>query len=123
MRVEEIMTTPVNSIDRNTSIKDIKDLFTLKGIHALPVVEEGGTISGIITVSDIASADYNVQIAEDIMTDRVHIVLPNNKVSDAANMMVKNKVQHLVVMNEGEVVGMISSMDIVRLYAVENVVG
>jgi signal-transduction protein with cAMP-binding, CBS, and nucleotidyltransferase domain len=40
-------------------------------------------------------------------------------VKDAANMMVKNGLHHLVVMEDGDVVGMISSLDIVALYAGE----
>ena len=123
MRVEEIMCSPAEFIDRNLSIAEVKDLFSLKDVHAFPVLEDDGTISGIITLSDVALAGNDVQLAEDIMTDRVHVVLPNNKVPDAANAMVKNKVEHLVVMNEGKVVGMLSAMDIVRLYVVENVPG
>jgi len=51
------------------------------------------------------------------MSDRVHNVLKNNRVQDAAAMMVKNNVHHLVVMEDGKVIGMISSMDIVKVFA------
>ena len=53
------------------------------------------------------------------MSDRVHILLKNNRVKDAAGVMAKNDVHHLVVMEDGDVVGMLSSMDIVRVYAEE----
>jgi len=53
----------------------------------------------------------------DIMSDRVHIVLKNNRLKDAAAVMTKHAVHHLVVMEDGDVVGMISSMDIVAIYA------
>ena len=51
------------------------------------------------------------------MSDRVHIVLRNNQVKDAAKVMVKHGVHHLVVMEDGKVIGMISSMDIIKVYA------
>lgn len=114
------MSVPVKFTDRNTRIEDVKILFDLDGVHALPVLEDDGTISGIITSTDLARRGNDEEIVEDLMTDRVHIVLPNNRVQDAANLMVKNKIHHLVVMEKGEVVGMLSSMDIVRLYAVEH---
>ncbi|MFT6281955.1 MAG: CBS domain-containing protein [Salibacteraceae bacterium] len=53
------------------------------------------------------------------MTDRVHIVLKNNRVKDAARIMSKNDVHHLVVMEDGNVVGMLSAMDIVKVYREE----
>ena len=51
------------------------------------------------------------------MSERVHIVLKNNRVVDAAAMMVKNSVHHLVVMEDGQVVGMVSSLDILKAYS------
>ncbi len=51
------------------------------------------------------------------MSDRVHIVLKNNRVQDAAGIMVKHNVHHLVVMEDGQVVGIVSSMDIMKVYA------
>lgn len=117
MRVEEVMSTPVVITQRNIKITHIKDLFGRKDIHALPVLEEDGTISGIITSSDVAKHKNDEGIVEDIMSDRVHIVLKNNRLKDAAATMTKHGVHHLVVMEDGNVVGMISSMDVVKVYA------
>ena len=50
------------------------------------------------------------------MSERVHIVLKNNRVVDAAAIMVKHKVHHLVVMEDGEVVGIKSSFDILKVF-------
>ena len=77
------------------------------------------TISGIVSVSDVIKSQDGHSIVQDIMSDRVHIALKNNRVKDAAGMMAKNDVHHLVVMEEGKVVGMLSAMDIVRVYAEE----
>lgn len=120
MRVEEIMTSPVVVTYRENAINNVRSLFERRGISAAPVLEKDGTISGIISSNDLARVKDDSAIVEDFMSDRVHIVLPNNRVIDAANMMIKNSVHHLVVMENGEVRGMVSSMDIVRVYAVEN---
>lgn len=111
------MSTPVVITQRNVSIGHLKSMLTRKNISAVPVLEPGGTISGIVSVSDVLAAKDEDQIVQDIMSDRVHIVLKNNRVQDAAGMMVKNDVHHLVVMEDGQVVGMVSALDIVAVYA------
>jgi len=115
MRVEEIMSCPVTVTNRNNKIGHLKDLIARKNINAVPVLEMDGTITGIISTNDIATCHDENELVQNIMTDRVHIVLKNNRVVDAAAIMVKNKVHHLVVMEEGEVVGMISSFDILNV--------
>ncbi|SRR5690606_3403125 len=117
MRVEEIMSVPVTVTKRNNKVTYLKDLLSRKNINALPVLEEDGTITGIVSSSDVAKCHDENELIQNIMSDRVHIVLKNNRVKDAAAMMVKNNVHHLVVMEEGNVVGMISSMDIIKVYA------
>ncbi|PWL33095.1 MAG: hypothetical protein DCO96_01715 [Fluviicola sp. XM-24bin1] len=117
MRIEDYMSSPVMITQRNVSIKHLKEMLTRKGLSAVPVLEEDGTITGIVTSSDLVQATNDDAVVQDIMSDRVHIAMKNNRLKDAAGMMVKNKVHHLVVMEEGNVVGMISSMDIMKVFA------
>ena len=119
MRVEHLMTSPVVITQRNVKIHHLKGMFARKHIGAVPVLEDDGTISGIVSASDIVAASDEDVFVEDIMSDRVHIVLKNNRVKDAAGMMVKNNVHHLVVMEDGNVVGILSALDIVRVYSEE----
>lgn len=119
MRVEHLMSTPVIITQRNVSIKHLKELLSRRHISAVPVLEDDGTISGIVSTSDVLGADDETMKVGDIMSDRVHIALKNNRVKDAAGMMAKNNVHHIVVMEDGDVVGMLSALDIVRVYAEE----
>lgn len=117
MHVEEIMSSPVVITQRNVKVGHLRDMFSRKGINAVPVLEEDGTISGIVSSFDLARCHDDGLAVQDIMSTRVHIVLRNNRLKDAAGMMVKNHVHHLVVMHEGVVVGMISSMDLMRHFS------
>ncbi|MCH9822048.1 MAG: CBS domain-containing protein [Bacteroidetes bacterium] len=55
---------------------------------------------------------------KDVMnTSSVHVVHIDSSAQAAANMMLKHKVHHIVVMDEGEIKGMLSSLDFVRLVA------
>lgn len=117
MRIEEIMSCPVTVTNRNNKISHLKDLISRKNINAFPVLEEDGTITGIISTIDVAKCHDENEIVQNIMSDRVHIVMKNNQVKDAASMMIKNNVHHLVVMENGQVVGMVSSFDIIKTIA------
>ena len=117
MRVEEIMSVPVTITNRNNKVTYLKDLLSRKNINALPVLEEDGTITGIVSSSDVAKCHDENELVQNIMSNRVHIVVKNNRVKDAAAIMVKNNVHHLVVMEDGKVVGMVSSMDIIKVYS------
>lgn len=119
MRVEEIMSSPVVITQRNVRVKHLKETFDRKKVNAMPVLEPDGTISGIVSVRDLILADEE-SLVQDIMTDRVHILLRNNRVSDAAKLMVGSGVHHLVVMEDGKVIGIVSSLDIVNQYALTN---
>lgn len=117
MRVEDVMSSPVVVVKNDVKVQYLKDLFGRKKINAVPVLEDDGTISGIVSSSDVARCHDDCLLVKDIKSGHVHIALKSNRVKDAAAMMVKNNVHHLVVMEEGNVVGMISSMDIVKIFA------
>ena len=119
MRVEEIMSTPVVFTNPTVKVQFLKDTFKRKGIHAVPVLEPDGTIAGIVTSSDLLAVHNETLLVRQVMTPKVHISLRTNRVKDAAKTMAKHDVHHMVVMEEGKIIGMISSMDIVKVYAEE----
>lgn len=114
MNVHEIMSSPVVVTRKGSQLKHTRDLFARKGINAIPVLAEDGVIQGIISAADVAKAHNDETLVEEIMTDKVHVVMKNNRVQDAAKTMLKHGVHHLVVMEEGEVIGMVSSLDIIK---------
>ena len=118
MQVADIMISPVVFTQKKVTVASLKKMLSRKQINAVPVIdEENESISGIISTSNIiACSDESITVGE-LMSDFVHVVMPTNRVKDAARTMVKHGVHHLVVMGEGKVVGMLSSMDIMKVYA------
>lgn len=114
MNIHEIMSSPVVVTRKGSRLKHTRDLFARKGINAVPVLAEDGVIQGIISAADVAKSHNDETLVEEIMTDKVHVVMKNNRVQDAAKTMLKHGVHHLVVMEEGKVVGMVSSLDIIK---------
>ncbi len=117
MQVSDIMVSPVVVTQKNKTVKHVRGLIERKSINAIPVLTIDGEIDGIITSNDIAREANDEQLVESIMTTKTYVVGVNSGVQDAAKMMDKHHVHHLVVMDEGQVVGILSSMDFVKIVA------
>ena len=128
IRVKDIMSAPVTVALIEDNILEIRTLMKEKGIHAIPIVsctndtikvEE--TLKGIITSNDINEEISDDATIEDVMTTiPIHVVHVDSSVKSAAKAMLKHHVHHIVVMDDGEIKGMISSLDFVKLIAEHN---
>ena len=119
MKVSDIMISPVIVTQKTRSVGHVKELLERKHINAIPVLSMEGEIEGIITATDVVREVNDDTLVERIMTTKTHVVGVESGVQDAAKMLLKHKVHHLVVMDEGQVVGIVSSMDFVSIVASE----
>lgn len=121
IQVKDFMTTAVIAVDGRTKIGEIRDIMQREKIHALPIVynTDGNiVVLGIVTSSDLCcQVDNNLPVEEAVELKKVHVLPTNASAKSAADMMIKHHVHHLVVMGNGKLVGMISSLDFVKLVA------
>ena len=124
-QVKDFMSAPVTTATEGHSVLEIRILMKEKEIHAIPIVSYTNdklkvemTIKGIITATDINKEVSEDTTVADIMTSSsIHVVHPDSSAKAAAKMMLRHKVHHIIVMVEGEIKGMISSLDFVKLVA------
>ena len=125
IQVKDFMSTPITTATGENSVLEIRELMKEKGIHAIPIVSYTNdklkvemTIRGIITATDINKKVSENATVEDVMnSSSVHVIHVDSGAQSAAKMMLRHHVHHLVVMDEGEILGMISSLDFVKLVA------
>lgn len=124
IQVKDFMSAPVLTATEKNSIGQIRALMDRKGVHAIPIIEYSKklpqnevTIKGIVTVTDLSDDLDNHAHIKAVMTPKVYIIHKDSSAQSAAKMMLKQKVHHLVVMDEGKIVGIISSLDFVTLVA------
>lgn len=119
IQVKDIMSVPAASCDLNADVSRVRIMMDEFGYGAMPVVEEIKGIKhirGIVTVKNLSGVYANIGVKQ-VMTEKVVVVLPEASAQSAAKLMVKKKIHHLVVMEEGTIIGMLSSADFVRLVA------
>ena len=114
MKANEIMSVPVITTNSTSKLSSVKELFKKHNISSAPVVSESGEIEGIITSSDI-SAIYNEELTvRNVMTHKPFVYAINARVQDVAKKMLDENIHHIIVMDNGKIEGMISSLDVIR---------
>lgn len=125
VQVKDFMSPQVTTAIGENSVEEIRSLMKEKNIHAIPIVsystdqvDAKKTIRGIITATDINMEIHNDALVKDIMTEtNVQVVHSTSSAQAAAKMMLRNHIHHVVVMDDGEITGIISAFDFVKLVA------
>jgi CBS domain-containing protein len=107
------------SVAPQATVFDAIKLMSEKNIGALPVVS-GGTLVGIFTERDytrkialLGKSSKNTQVRE-IISSEVISVAPDESVEECMLLMTENRVRHLPVVQNRELVGIISIGDLVN---------
>jgi CBS domain-containing protein len=119
-RVGDVMTRDVLCVEADASVADVVRLLATACISALPVVDELGRPIGVVAQSDIIDAlaqqrDLALQPVGEVMTRLPIVVREGDTVEHAARLLVVDGIHHLpVVSGSGLVVGVLSSLDLLR---------
>jgi len=116
------MRQPVATMNLPAQVGEVRDLMNQKNCHIIPLVTVNGkeeiTLQGIITSDDLIGVyDDTVDVQQVMTKNVVHMTQPDADAQTAARIMMENQIHHLVVIDEGRIVGVISSLDFVKLVA------
>jgi len=122
LRISDIMTTNVITARPDETIVDVARKMAENRIGCVVVVDEKGTIIGIVTEGDIVrrvvarGLDPSETIVETVMTRNPVTIFEDATLAAAAELMRQKGIGHLPVVNErGKLVGIITRSDIVRI--------
>lgn len=132
--VADVMTRDVVRVAPDTPYKDIVDFVVGEAISAVPVVDGGGTLVGVVSEADLLrkqefhGADlapsrraHRVgwrkaagETARDVMTGPVVTIAPDVPVTEAAGRLLRSGLRRLFVVDGGRLVGVLARRDILR---------
>jgi CBS-domain-containing membrane protein len=140
----DVMTRDVITVKKETTIRELAELFAQHRISSAPVVDNNGGMIGIVTETDLIEQDKNLHIPTvislfdwviylesdkkfekelnkmtgqtvgDIFTQKVETVTPATPVSDVADIMSSRKINAIPVVEENKVVGIVARIDLIR---------
>lgn len=122
----EIMSGRMETINLLNSAKEAAVKMADKNVSSLVVVDDNGSVVGIMTerdlvrrvcTKDLPSRSVTIQ---NVISSPIKTVLTKTPVDEAADIMLRNRLRHLVVTDDAlEPVGIVSATDIVA-YLREN---
>jgi CBS domain-containing protein len=115
VKVAQIMVPDVVTIQKHHTVGHAREVLHRNGVHALPVVEADGEVAGIVSSHDLASDLKGSTPISKVMTSRVYTIPRYNDVHHAARLMRNHRIHHVVVTHNREVVGVLSSFDLLKL--------
>lgn len=114
-RVVQVMTRDPVTVAPQDSLTAVKARMESGGFHHLPVVN-GDQLVGIISHSDLpldrVRRDAAADRVADVMTVDPVTVTPDTSVVEAVQLMVANEIGSLPVLEEGKLVGIVTTRDI-----------
>ena len=122
MLVRDGMTASAVTVGPSHSLKDAAEAMAQRNVGAAIVVDPEQPGPGIITERDIlrsvaAGEDPSVERVAAHLTSTLVFAAPDWSLEEAAAAMVRGKFRHLIVIESGEVVGILSVRDIVRVWS------
>ncbi|HIQ24053.1 MAG TPA: CBS domain-containing protein [Pyrodictium delaneyi] len=122
LRISDVMTVNVITSRPDETVVDAARKMAENDVGSVVVVDDKGTIIGIVTEGDIVrrvvarGLDPSKTLVGDIMTRNPVTIYEDATLAAAAEYMREKGIGHLPVVNEhGRLVGIISRSDIVRL--------
>jgi len=141
MVARDIMTTRVVTVGPETPVEEIARLLLSHHISAVPVVDAGGRLAGIVSEGDLMrrpetaterhpswwlrlvadsetlAREYTKthgRHASDVMTDRVVTVSEETPVAEIARLLEERRIKRVPVVRDGRVAGIVSRADLLR---------
>jgi CBS domain-containing membrane protein len=130
LRVRDVMSADVTTLKRNDELMIADDVMRLGRIRHLPVVDDDGTVVGIVSQRDLfrsalaraigygefaQSRVMKLLKVKEVMTTEVVTIGPDASLEEAARVMWKRKLGCLVVLEGERLVGILTEGDFVRL--------
>jgi CBS domain-containing protein len=146
MKVRDVMTREVVAADPDTTVNLVARLMADKAISGVPVVEDERVV-GIVTELDLIVRNTRLEppaffqlldaripletpghyrerlrhmlgtLARDVMTEKVVTIGPDEDLEALAELMVKQRVNPVPVVEDGRLVGIVARSDIIAMMA------
>ncbi|OGT77998.1 MAG: hypothetical protein A3J35_07235 [Gammaproteobacteria bacterium RIFCSPLOWO2_02_FULL_52_10] len=109
----------IHAISPNATVFEAITLMSTLGVGALLVLE-GNRLVGVISERDytrkviLKGRSSASTLVQEIMTNKVVCVSPDNNIAECMRLMTENHIRHLPVIEKSMVVGVITIMDVIK---------
>ena len=126
LTAQELMSSPVRTIRPNTTITEAQRILLRYGHAGLSVVDEQDQLVGVVSRRDIDLAlhhGFGHAPVKGYMTQNVKTITPQTSMPEIQSLMVTYDIGRLPVLQEGQLVGIVTRTDVLRQLHQENGIG
>lgn len=116
VKVRDIMSRELRVVSPETTLPEIMNLMFREKHRGYPVME-GGRLAGIVTISDVQKVPEDrraTAVVGDVMVKAIYVIEPNSDAAEAMKKMMERQIRRLPVMEDGQLVGIVSRSDLLR---------
>jgi signal-transduction protein with cAMP-binding, CBS, and nucleotidyltransferase domain len=124
MYVREGMSTTILTVGPGHTLRHAARLMDERSVGAAVVLDPDADGPGIITERDVLQSvargqDPDAECVSEHLTRTIAVAAPGWSLEQAAAEMVRRRIRHLLVVDGGEIVGVLSMRDIVRCWTTD----
>jgi CBS domain-containing protein len=119
----DVMQSDILTVTPETPVLDIHRMFVEEEIHGAPVVDDDGTVCGVVSSLDLLrivrdelepSAGEDEPTARDAMSRELVSVPSSATISEIANVMRSQRIHRVLVIDNKELLGVITTFDLLQ---------
>ena len=110
----------VTTVRTGSTMNDVVTMLAEQRIGAVPVSDDGRTLSGILSERDVvrgiaagAGNGFGDMRVDELMTSTVHTCSPEATLSEVMTLMNERRIRHVPVVEDGALVGILSIRDLI----------
>lgn len=118
--IRDIMSRDVFTLKDTASIDDVIQEMKEKDVGGFPIINGEEKVVGIVEEKDIVKTIAGAvtgEYVEDLMTTDLITITPGTTIKDTCRFMIVNDIRRLPVIQEDELIGLITTTDILRYFA------
>ena len=117
--ISKILSRDCITVQHGQTLRDIAKILTENSIGAVPVVDDSGSLVGILSERDLVQSlpqdiDLDTHKAADLMTTDLIVTSIEVSSSDLMKLMTEHKIRHIPIVNEEGLLGIVSIGDVVK---------
>ena len=119
--IASMMTQQIWSVGIDDTVQEVEKAMVSNRLSMVPVRDENGAVVGVVSSADILrfhaeKKDPTAVRAWQLCTYKPVEVTPDTEISAVAKMMVDRHIHHVLVVENEDIKGIVSSLDFVRTF-------
>jgi chloride channel protein, CIC family len=113
--VERVMTSPVRTISLAATLGEARAIFREAGHGAFPLVDQHGTLAGIVTRGDLLRTELpDATLITEVASRDVVTCGRDDRLMVVVHAMLEEGIEHVPVVDDGRLVGICTRTDLLR---------